>query len=111
MPLQPCTVGLFVLCLLQTVREERKMLRRKPTRLELKIDDTAEFESVKKELEVESLNQYPTVPSEQSSAVLWQPQQLPFQSLADWYRMFGIFFFPQSRPGSVNGKSPNLEAA
>lgn len=28
------------------------MLRRKPTRLELKIDDTAEFESVKKELEV-----------------------------------------------------------
>ncbi|TNM91828.1 hypothetical protein fugu_018839 [Takifugu bimaculatus] len=27
------------------------MLRRKPTRLELKIDDTAEFESVKKELE------------------------------------------------------------
>lgn len=32
------------------------MLRRKPTRLELKIDDTAEFESVKKELEVESVN-------------------------------------------------------
>ena len=29
-----------------------KMLRRKPTRLELKIDDTEEFESVKKELEV-----------------------------------------------------------
>lgn len=28
-----------------------KMLRRKPTRLELKIDDTEEFESVKKELE------------------------------------------------------------
>lgn len=28
------------------------MLRRKPTRLELKIDDTEEFESVKKELEV-----------------------------------------------------------
>ncbi|AWP14780.1 putative anaphase-promoting complex subunit CDC26-like [Scophthalmus maximus] len=27
------------------------MLRRKPTRLELKIDDTEEFESVKKELE------------------------------------------------------------
>lgn len=31
---------------------EEKMLRRKPTRLELKIDDTGEFESVKKELEV-----------------------------------------------------------
>lgn len=31
------------------------MLRRKPTRLELKIDDTEEFESVKKELEVYSL--------------------------------------------------------
>lgn len=31
---------------------EEKMLRRKPTRLELKIDDTAEFERVKKELEV-----------------------------------------------------------
>lgn len=30
------------------------MLRRKPTRLELKIDDTEEFESVKKELEVQS---------------------------------------------------------
>uniref|UniRef100_A0A3P9PT22 Anaphase-promoting complex subunit CDC26 n=1 Tax=Poecilia reticulata TaxID=8081 RepID=A0A3P9PT22_POERE len=30
------------------------MLRRKPTRLELKIDDTEEFESVKKELEVRS---------------------------------------------------------
>uniref|UniRef100_A0A8D3A9L1 Anaphase-promoting complex subunit CDC26 n=1 Tax=Scophthalmus maximus TaxID=52904 RepID=A0A8D3A9L1_SCOMX len=30
------------------------MLRRKPTRLELKIDDTEEFESVKKELEAES---------------------------------------------------------
>lgn len=28
------------------------MLRRKPTRLELKIDDTEEFENVKKELEV-----------------------------------------------------------
>lgn len=28
------------------------MLRRKPTRLELKLDDTEEFESVKKELEV-----------------------------------------------------------
>ncbi|TDH02493.1 hypothetical protein EPR50_G00173830 [Perca flavescens] len=28
-----------------------RMLRRKPTRLELKIDDTEEFESVKKELE------------------------------------------------------------
>lgn len=28
------------------------MLRRKPTRLELKLDDTDEFESVKKELEV-----------------------------------------------------------
>ncbi|XDV19952.1 hypothetical protein PO909_025348 [Leuciscus waleckii] len=28
-----------------------KMLRRKPTRLELKLDDTEEFESVKKELE------------------------------------------------------------
>lgn len=28
------------------------MLRRKPTRLELKIDDTEEFESIKKELEV-----------------------------------------------------------
>ncbi|XP_028830228.1 anaphase-promoting complex subunit CDC26 [Denticeps clupeoides] len=27
------------------------MLRRKPTRLELKLDDTEEFESVKKELE------------------------------------------------------------
>ncbi|XP_077478234.1 anaphase-promoting complex subunit CDC26 [Stigmatopora argus] len=27
------------------------MLRRKPTRLELKIDDTDEFESIKKELE------------------------------------------------------------
>ncbi|XP_061590588.1 anaphase-promoting complex subunit CDC26 [Cololabis saira] len=27
------------------------MLRRKPTRLELKIDDTEEFESIKKELE------------------------------------------------------------
>ncbi|KAM3873861.1 anaphase-promoting complex subunit CDC26 [Diretmus argenteus] len=27
------------------------MLRRKPTRLELKMDDTEEFESVKKELE------------------------------------------------------------
>lgn len=33
--------------------KEEKMLRRKPTRLELKIDDTGEFESVKKELEVE----------------------------------------------------------
>ncbi len=31
-----------------------KMLRRKPTRLELKLDDTEEFESVKKELEVKS---------------------------------------------------------
>lgn len=30
------------------------MLRRKPTRLELKLDDTEEFESVKKELEVSS---------------------------------------------------------
>ena len=28
------------------------MLRRKPTRLELKMDDTEEFESIKKELEV-----------------------------------------------------------
>ncbi|XP_055730053.1 anaphase-promoting complex subunit CDC26-like [Salvelinus fontinalis] len=28
------------------------MLRRKPTRLELKLDDTEEFESVKKELEI-----------------------------------------------------------
>lgn len=28
------------------------MLRRKPTRLELKIDDADEFESIKKELEV-----------------------------------------------------------
>nr|XP_019967434.1 PREDICTED: anaphase-promoting complex subunit CDC26 [Paralichthys olivaceus] len=33
------------------VRKCEKMLRRKPTRLELKIDDTEEFESVKKELE------------------------------------------------------------
>lgn len=31
---------------------QEKMLRRKPTRLELKIDDTDEFESIKKELEV-----------------------------------------------------------
>ncbi|XP_026068242.1 anaphase-promoting complex subunit CDC26-like isoform X1 [Carassius auratus] len=30
---------------------DEKMLRRKPTRLELKLDDTEEFESVKKELE------------------------------------------------------------
>uniref|UniRef100_A0A8C7P2A6 Anaphase-promoting complex subunit CDC26 n=1 Tax=Oncorhynchus mykiss TaxID=8022 RepID=A0A8C7P2A6_ONCMY len=30
------------------------MLRRKPTRLELKLDDTEEFECVKKELEVSS---------------------------------------------------------
>lgn len=40
---------------------EEKMLRRKPTRLELKIDDTEEFESVKKELEVShliSINQH-----------------------------------------------------
>lgn len=37
------------------------MLRRKPTRLELKIDDTAEFESVKKELEVESVNEHQTI--------------------------------------------------
>ncbi|XP_008324409.3 anaphase-promoting complex subunit CDC26 [Cynoglossus semilaevis] len=32
-------------------RSVEKMLRRKPTRLELKIDDIEEFESVKKELE------------------------------------------------------------
>ncbi|KAM4635147.1 anaphase-promoting complex subunit CDC26 [Polymixia lowei] len=32
-------------------RGGEKMLRRKPTRLELKMDDTEEFESVKKELE------------------------------------------------------------
>ncbi|KAM8854224.1 anaphase-promoting complex subunit CDC26-like isoform 1-T1 [Synchiropus picturatus] len=32
-------------------RDAQKMLRRKPTRLELKIDDIEEFESVKKELE------------------------------------------------------------
>lgn len=37
--------------LLNEVKKD-KMLRRKPTRLELKIDDTEEFESVKKELEV-----------------------------------------------------------
>ncbi|KAM8743539.1 anaphase-promoting complex subunit CDC26 isoform 1-T1 [Acanthopagrus schlegelii] len=34
-----------------TIHLSEKMLRRKPTRLELKIDDTEEFESVKKELE------------------------------------------------------------
>lgn len=39
---------MMFVCLSQT----QKMLRRKPTRLELKIDDTEEFESVKKELEV-----------------------------------------------------------
>lgn len=42
------------------------MLRRKPTRLELKIDDTEEFESVKKELEVShliSINQFWKYPS------------------------------------------------
>lgn len=39
-------------CLFVCLQTGRKMLRRKPTRLELKIDDTAEFESVKKELEV-----------------------------------------------------------
>lgn len=46
------------------------MLRRKPTRLELKIDDTAEFESVKKELEVESFNEYQTIPTEHFSFTL-----------------------------------------
>lgn len=35
------------------------MLRRKPTRLELKIDDTEEFENVKKELEVSITHQQP----------------------------------------------------
>lgn len=46
------------------------MLRRKPTRLELKIDDTAEFESVKKELEVESFNEYQTIPREHFSVTV-----------------------------------------
>lgn len=46
------------------------MLRRKPTRLELKIDDTAEFESVKKELEVESFNEYQTIPTEHFSVTV-----------------------------------------
>ncbi|XP_063792270.1 anaphase-promoting complex subunit CDC26 isoform X2 [Pseudophryne corroboree] len=33
------------------VSGERKMLRRKPTRLELKLDDIEEFESIRKDLE------------------------------------------------------------
>lgn len=42
----------MLMFLLNEVEKKDKMLRRKPTRLELKIDDTEEFESVKKELEV-----------------------------------------------------------
>ncbi|KAG7232723.1 hypothetical protein INR49_008185, partial [Caranx melampygus] len=44
----PVPLKSSVLC---AIRRKQKMLRRKPTRLELKIDDTEEFESVKKELE------------------------------------------------------------
>lgn len=45
----------FVVFTSGVFRSVEKMLRRKPTRLELKIDDIEEFESVKKELEVQIL--------------------------------------------------------
>lgn len=60
-----CNVQLFFYS--NSAPGEKKMLRRKPTRLELKIDDTAEFESVKKELEVESFNEYQTISTEHFS--------------------------------------------
>lgn len=47
------SINVLIVCFQRGLK--LKMLRRKPTRLELKIDDTEEFESVKKELEVYSL--------------------------------------------------------
>lgn len=54
-PVVECWMNCFVVFTSGVFRSVEKMLRRKPTRLELKIDDIEEFESVKKELEVQIL--------------------------------------------------------
>lgn len=97
-PVVECWMNCFVVFTSGVFRSVEKMLRRKPTRLELKIDDIEEFESVKKELEVQIL-----------FFLVWSVFSLinrntTILSLIQWF----FFCF---RPGSVRERRQSQEAA
>nr|XP_025858576.1 anaphase-promoting complex subunit CDC26 isoform X1 [Vulpes vulpes] len=54
---------------------DHSMLRRKPTRLELKLDDIEEFESIRKDLEARNLKSASLVPN-QAISTIFPPEAL-----------------------------------
>lgn len=97
-PVVECWMNCFVVFTSGVFRSVEKMLRRKPTRLELKIDDIEEFESVKKELEVQIL-----------FFLVWSVFSLINRNttVLSLIRWFFCFCF---RPGSVRERRQSQEA-
>lgn len=97
-PVVECWMNCFVVFTSGVFRSVEKMLRRKPTRLELKIDDIEEFESVKKELEVQIL-----------FFLVWSVFSLINRNTTI-LSLIQLFFFC-FRPGSVRERRQSQEAA